>query len=80
MAEQKDTSIIDLDVGDDATIHTRVHRGVTLLATVEVHIMVLEADDGHLKLLVEQDTRTNDETPMGSPAANMLWGTSDVEG
>lgn len=76
MAQQKDTSIIDLDVGDDATIHTRVHKGVVLLATVEVNIMVLEADDGHLKLLVEQDTKTHDDK---HPAANILWGSSDVE-
>ena len=82
MSQQNDLSILDLDVGDGATIHTRVHKGVVLLATVEVHIMVLEADDGHLKLSVEQNTVTTDATaaaPMGYPSANLVVGGSDVE-
>ncbi len=82
MAQQRDLSTIDLDVGESATIHTRIHKGVALLATVEATITVLKAEDGHLTLAVDQDTKTHDdgEQPMGSPAANLLWGSSDVEG
>lgn len=68
---QRDISTIDLDKGETSMIHTKVHVGGVLIATVEVTIMVLEADDGHLKLMVDQNTVTN-EVPMIIPTARKL--------
>ncbi len=56
MATERDISIMDLDRGEAATILTNAYVGDECVAVVKVHILVLEAKDDHLTLLVEQDT------------------------
>ena len=74
--QQLDVSTIDLDRGGSATIHTKVHSGDAVLATVDVTILVLEAKDDHLILLVEQDTVTHD-VAMGVPSIHSVVAGAD---
>lgn len=53
---KRDISTLDLDRGETADIHTKVYVGRVLVAQVHAEITVLEAEDGHLILAVDQNT------------------------
>ena len=54
---ERDMSTVDLEVGASMTAHQNVYLGEALIARVEVSLLVLEADDGRVSLLVDQDTQ-----------------------
>lgn len=80
MSKQRDISTLDLDQGASASIHTNVRIDDVIVAKVNVDIMVLEADDGHLSLMVDQNTEVVDDVHLVVPSYELRVGSAEDPG
>ncbi len=83
MTVTRDISTIDLDKGQTADIHTNVYVGSVLVAKVHATVMVLEAEDGHLSLMVDQNTEVVDDVRIENRYSGAMYSglsTDDARG